>query len=54
MSQSHLFPMIRQETMRLLNGYVACIDQADDLIVPPVCFPDSGLIGAVLLAKNAR
>ena len=53
MGQKHLFPMIRQETMRLLGGYIACLENADDLIVPPACYPDSGLIGALLLAEEA-
>ncbi len=53
MNQTALYPMIRRETKRLLNGYVACIDTLDDIIVPPACFPDSGLLGALLLAKKA-
>ena len=53
MGQTHLFPMIHQETNRLLGGYLACVDDVSSLIVPPACFPDSGLIGSLLLAKKA-
>lgn len=53
MGQKQLYPMIREETARLLNGYLPCADRLDDLIVPPLCYPDSGLMGALLLAKNA-
>lgn len=52
MGQSHLFPLIRKELMRLLNGYIPCVQDGENLIVPPACYPDSGLIGALLLAKN--
>ncbi|MBR1585015.1 MAG: ROK family protein [Clostridia bacterium] len=53
MGQKHLFPMIRRETERLLGGYLAPVKDLDQLIVPPACFPDSGLIGSLLLAKRA-
>ena len=53
MGQKQLFPMIREETMRLLGGYLACVKDLSSLIVPPACFPDSGLLGSVLLAKKA-
>ena len=53
MGQKHLFPLIRQETVRLLGGYIAGIGNAEDLIVPPACYPDSGLIGSLLLAEGA-
>lgn len=52
MGQSHLFPMVRQEVMDMLAGYIHCLKDADDLIVPPACFPDSGLLGSGLLAKK--
>lgn len=52
MGQSHLFPLIRKELTRLLNGYIPCVQEDESLIVPPACYPDSGLIGALLLAKN--
>jgi len=52
MGQSHLFPMVRKEVMDMLGGYIHCLKDADDLIVPPACFPDSGLLGSGLLAKK--
>ena len=52
MNQSFLFPMIRRETLWLLGGYIACVDNLDSLIVSPACFPDSGLLGSLLLAKK--
>ncbi|MBQ9263038.1 MAG: ROK family protein [Clostridia bacterium] len=54
MSQRHLFPMIWRETERLLGGYLAPVKDVSALIVPPACFPDSGLIGSLLLAKMAK
>ena len=53
MGQKQLFPLIRRETERLLNGYLACARGLDTLIAPPECYPDSGLLGALLLAKRA-
>lgn len=53
MGQSHLFPMIRRETMRLLGGYLSCVQETDSLIVPPACAPNSGILGAALLAERA-
>ncbi len=52
MGQKQLFPMIRKELMQLLNGYIPCVQNGENLIVPPACYPDSGLIGSLLLAKN--
>jgi len=53
MGQAHLFPMIHEETHRLLNGYLAYVDDLSTVIVPPACYPDSGLLGSLLLAKKA-
>lgn len=53
MGQTHLFPLIHKETERLLGGYLSAVKQVADLIVPPACYPDSGLIGSLLLAKKA-
>ena len=54
MSQTHLFPMIRKKTAELLNGYLQSPNalNLDETIVPPECFPLSGLIGSVLLVKE--
>lgn len=54
MGQKHLFPMIRKEFLSLLNGYIPCVQDAERMIVPPMCYPDSGLLGSVLLAKKAK
>lgn len=54
MGQKHLFPMIRKEFLSLLNGYIPCVQDAERMIVPPMCYPDSGLMGSVLLAKKAK
>ena len=54
MAQSHLFPLIHRETERLLGGYLSCVKDVSALIVPPACYPDSGLMGSLLLAKKAR
>lgn len=53
MGQKQLFPMIREETNRLLGGYLPFADDLDRLIVPPECYPDSGLMGSLLLAQKA-
>lgn len=53
MSQSFLFPMIRQRTTELLNGYVqspAIIDQIDSFIVPPGLGDNAGILGSLALA----
>lgn len=53
MQQAHLFPMIRTETLRLLNGYVqsaAILDNVDQYIVPPGLGSRAGVMGAVALA----
>lgn len=54
MGQEHLFPLIRKELVQLVNGYIPCVEDGKKLVVPPVCYPDSGLIGSLLLAKNAK
>ncbi|MCR4887273.1 MAG: ROK family protein [Clostridiales bacterium] len=53
MAQRHLFPRIRRETQRLLNGYLPCVRELDSLIVPPARYPDSGMLGALILGKRA-
>ena len=53
MGQTQLFPLIRRETERLLGGYLPPVRDTEKLIVPPSCYPDSGLIGSLLLAKRA-
>lgn len=54
--QTHLFPMIRKRLAELLNGYVAhprIQNELDTYIVPPGLGDNSGLAGALLLARQA-
>lgn len=57
MSQTHLFPLIRQRVQKLLNGYVqspAILDQIDTYIVPPALGNQAGVLGAIALAMRAN
>lgn len=56
MHQLHLFPMIRHEVARLLNGYVktrAVLSELDRYIVPPGLGDEAGICGALALAAEA-
>ncbi len=57
MQQAFLFPMIREKTCALLNGYL-CHPAIDnglvDYIVPPGLGTASGMTGAYLLAREAE
>jgi fructokinase len=56
MQQSHLFPMVRANVQRLLNGYLqaaAITDDIDHYIVPPALPGRSGVLGAFALAEMA-
>lgn len=56
MKQDHLFPMIRQEVKKLLNGYVnseAILTYIDHYIVPPGLGDHAGLCGALALGLAA-
>ncbi len=55
MSRSSLFPKIRKTAFKLMGGYLSnpTADEMDAFIVPPALWPDSGLIGGALLAKQA-
>lgn len=55
MSQSHLFPLIRQDVQSLLNGYIqapAVLQQIDAYIVPPRLGGRVGVLGALALAEQ--
>ncbi|MBC7234232.1 MAG: ROK family protein [Chloroflexi bacterium] len=57
MEQRHLFPLIRVEVQRLLNGYlqIPAITTAAglaDYIVPPALGGRSGVLGAIALAER--
>ena len=56
MQQAHLFPMVRQKTQALLNGYVQApqvLEDIDQYIVPPGLGSQSGMLGAIVLAEQA-
>jgi fructokinase len=53
MSQEHLFPPIRREVLRLLNGYVRSpeiTERIEEYIVPPGLGNRAGALGAIALA----
>jgi fructokinase len=55
MGQAQLFPLIRQEVLRLLNGYVGVkqiLEGIDDYIVPPALGGNAGILGAIALAQR--
>jgi fructokinase len=55
MQQAHLFPMIRTEVQKLLNGYVGSpviLEHIDDYIVPPGLGGRAGVLGAIALAQQ--
>ena len=57
MSGPGLFGMVRQETVRLLAGYVsspAILEHIDDYLVPPGLGDRSGRLGAIALAQAAQ
>lgn len=56
MHQDKLFPMIREEVKRQLNGYVShekILEHIDDYIVPPALGEDPGIKGAIRLGVLA-
>ena len=56
MQQKFLFPMIREKTLKLMNGYI-CAKAVDeglkDYIVEPGLGVNSGVMGAYILARRA-
>ncbi len=55
MKQGHLFPLIRAEVRRLLNGYLPSpliLEQTDEFIVPPALGEQAGVLGAIALAEQ--
>lgn len=57
MHQKQLFPLIRQEVDKHLNGYVQAVDiveRLDEYIVPPGLGDNAGLCGALALGLEAR
>jgi fructokinase len=56
MSQSHLFPMIRDEVKTLLREYLQTpqiLECIEDYIVPPALGDRAGVLGALALAERA-
>ncbi len=56
MQQAWLFPMIRAELARLLNGYVRARELMEDLdhyVIPPGLGNRAGILGALALAEEA-
>jgi fructokinase len=56
MEQTQLFPMIRREVQRILNGYIQSNDilkRIDEYIVPPGLGKRAGVLGAIALAASA-
>ena len=56
MKQGRLFPLIRQEVKKLLNGYIAkkeILENIDEYIVPPLLEEDAGICGGLSLAMEA-
>ncbi len=54
MQRAFLFPLIRSEVQRLLNGYVQhplLLEHIDEYIVPPALGNQAGVLGAIALAK---
>lgn len=55
MQQASLFPMIRQELLRLLNGYIhvkALLEKIDSYVAPPQLGSRAGVLGAMVLAEH--
>ena len=55
MKQEQLFPLVREHTVKLLNGYLQhenILKNIDQYIVPPGLGDNAGLCGALALAKG--
>jgi fructokinase len=56
MESRFLFPKVRREFTRLLNGYLrhrsVLTGEVDELIVPPALGGRAGVLGAIVLAEN--
>ena len=56
MQRKALYPMIREKTLALLNGYIqqeTLLEHPEEIITAPALFPLSGLVGAYLLGLEA-
>lgn len=55
MQHMELFPMMRQELIKLLNGYIQAkpvLEEIDEYIVPPELGKRAGVLGAMVLAEH--
>jgi fructokinase len=55
MQQASLFPMIRKELLRLLNGYIDAkplLKEIDSYVAPPELGSRAGVLGAMVLAEH--
>jgi fructokinase len=55
MQQPHLFDLIREELLRLLNGYIQIEEvtgSLDRFIIPPRLGSRAGVLGALVLAER--
>jgi fructokinase len=56
MEQEHIFPLLRQEVISHLNGYIqsqTVMEGLDNYIVPPALGGRAGVLGAIALAQQA-
>ena len=51
MKQEQLFPLVRKELEKLMNGYLT-LPKLDEYILPPGLGDDAGITGCLLLAKD--
>ena len=57
MRQAGLFPLVRRQTVELLNGYIQIhevLQGIDEYIVPPRLGDNAGVLGAIALAQRAE
>jgi len=55
MQNASLFPMIRKELVRILNGYIHAkplLEGIDSYLVPPDLGSRAGVLGAMVLAEH--
>ncbi len=55
MKQEQLFPLVRQKTLKMLNGYLVTpeLQDIDNYIVPAGCGGDQGILGSLELGRRA-
>ncbi|WP_257348928.1 ROK family protein [Pseudalkalibacillus decolorationis] len=57
MKQEQIFPILKENVIRLLNGYIQhenILEKIDEYIVPPGLGDHAGLCGGLALAKKVR